>query len=155
METWKMACSFPTRTRIVFPASNTFLVHPIELHGPCRSRVTLRVWAKCHYSSLQTLSLSLVYAFRLFTPQLFPYIQCCSLYFYKIYGTINAPKDPNAWAGLNPRKWLYFRGVNHLTLEGGGEINGMGYEWWMRSCKINSTNVISSSNSVSFCLISR
>ncbi|CAK9310411.1 unnamed protein product [Citrullus colocynthis] len=99
METWKMACSFPTRTRIVFPASNTFLVHPIELHGPCRSRVTLR-----------------------------------------IYGTINAPKDPNAWAGLNPRKWLYFRGVNHLTLEGGGEINGMGYEWWMRSCKINSTN---------------
>ncbi|XP_038897077.1 probable polygalacturonase At1g80170 [Benincasa hispida] len=100
MEAWKMACFFPTRARIVFPASNTFLVHPIELHGPCRSRVTLR-----------------------------------------IYGTINAPKDPNAWAGLNPRKWLYFRGVNHLTLEGGGEINGMGYEWWMRSCKINSTNL--------------
>ncbi|XP_022154408.1 probable polygalacturonase At1g80170 isoform X2 [Momordica charantia] len=96
---WKMACSFPTRTRVVFPASNTFLVHPIELHGPCRSRLTLR-----------------------------------------IYGTINAPKDPDAWAGRNPRKWLYFRGVNHLTLEGGGEINGMGYEWWMRSCKINSTN---------------
>ncbi|XP_031745023.1 probable polygalacturonase At1g80170 isoform X2 [Cucumis sativus] len=99
MEAWKMACSFPTRVRIVFPASNTFLVHPLELHGPCRSRVTLR-----------------------------------------IHGIINAPKDPNAWAGLNPRKWLYFRGVNHLTLEGGGEINGMGYEWWMSSCKINSTN---------------
>ncbi|XP_008461095.1 probable polygalacturonase At1g80170 isoform X1 [Cucumis melo] len=99
MEAWKVACSFPTRARIVFPASNTFLVHPLELHGPCRSRVTLR-----------------------------------------IHGIINAPKDPNAWAGLNPRKWLYFCGVNHLTLEGGGEINGMGYEWWMSSCKINSTN---------------
>ncbi|TYK10560.1 putative polygalacturonase [Cucumis melo var. makuwa] len=105
MEAWKVACSFPTRARIVFPASNTFLVHPLELHGPCRSRVTLR-----------------------------------------IHGIINAPKDPNAWAGLNPRKWLYFCGVNHLTLEGGGEINGMGYEWWMSSCKINSTNVISFPN---------
>ncbi|XP_022991643.1 probable polygalacturonase At1g80170 [Cucurbita maxima] len=99
IEAWKIACSFPTRTRIVFPASNTFLVHPIELHGPCRSRVTLR-----------------------------------------IHGTINAPKDPNVWEHRNPRKWLYFRAVNHLTLNGGGEINGMGYEWWMRSCKINSTN---------------
>ena len=61
IEAWKIACSFPTRTRIVFPASNTFLVHPIELHGPCRSRVTLRVWAKCHSSTLHTASPYLLY----------------------------------------------------------------------------------------------
>ncbi|BBN68173.1 Pectin lyase-like superfamily protein, partial [Prunus dulcis] len=50
---------------------------------------------------------------------------------YLISGTIVAPKDPDAWIGLNPRKWLYFHGVNHLTLEGGGRINGMGQEWWL------------------------
>jgi hypothetical protein len=52
-----------------------------------------------------------------------------------------APKDPGAWFGMNPRKWLYFHGVNHLTVEGGGTINGMGQKWWARSCKTNSTNV--------------
>nr|QDK56826.1 polygalacturonase [Mangifera indica] len=57
-----------------------------------------------------------------------------------ISGTIIAPKDPDAWKGLNTRKWLYFHGVNHLTVEGGGTINGMGWEWWARSCKINPAN---------------
>ncbi|XP_010537987.1 PREDICTED: probable polygalacturonase At1g80170 isoform X2 [Tarenaya hassleriana] len=55
----------------------------------------------------------------------------------QVSGTIIAPKDPSAWEGLNPRKWLYFRGVNHLTVEGGGAVNGMGQEWWRRSCKVN------------------
>ncbi|XP_030488438.2 probable polygalacturonase At1g80170 isoform X2 [Cannabis sativa] len=55
----------------------------------------------------------------------------------KISGTITAPKDPKAWSGLNARKWLYFYEVNHLTIEGGGTINGMGHEWWSRSCKRN------------------
>ncbi|KAK3219457.1 hypothetical protein Dsin_013427 [Dipteronia sinensis] len=57
-----------------------------------------------------------------------------------ISGTIVAPKDPDVWKGLNRRKWLYFHGVNHLSVEGGGTINGMGQEWWARSCKINITN---------------
>ncbi|KAL9238605.1 hypothetical protein vseg_013002 [Gypsophila vaccaria] len=57
----------------------------------------------------------------------------------RIYGAIVAPKDPRYWRGLNHRKWLYFHGVEHLTLEGGGTINGMGEEWWARSCKINAT----------------
>ncbi|KAJ0007205.1 hypothetical protein Pint_30079 [Pistacia integerrima] len=57
-----------------------------------------------------------------------------------ISGTIVAPEDPDAWKGLNHRKWLYFHGVNHLTVEGGGTINGMGWEWWARSCKINPAN---------------
>uniref|UniRef100_K7M8U1 Polygalacturonase n=1 Tax=Glycine max TaxID=3847 RepID=K7M8U1_SOYBN len=58
----------------------------------------------------------------------------------EISGTIVAPQDPVVWHGLNQRKWLYFHGVNHLTVDGGGRINGMGQEWWARSCKINSTN---------------
>ncbi|XP_058226753.1 probable polygalacturonase At1g80170 isoform X2 [Rhododendron vialii] len=58
----------------------------------------------------------------------------------EISGTIIAPEDPDAWAGLNPQKWLEFQRVNHLTVEGGGIIEGMGQEWWARSCKINTTN---------------
>ncbi|KAL5575607.1 hypothetical protein UlMin_017306 [Ulmus minor] len=95
---WEMACSLPVRTIIVIPA-RTHLIHPVNLGGPCRSKITFR-----------------------------------------IYGTIIAPKDPDAWVGLNPRKWLYIREVNHLTIEGGGTINGMGHKWWARSCKRNSTN---------------
>ncbi|GKV28168.1 hypothetical protein SLEP1_g37252 [Rubroshorea leprosula] len=83
----------------MIPGGYTYLVHPVDLSGPCKSRVTLT-----------------------------------------ISGTIVAPKDPEAWNGLNPRKWLYFHGVNHLTVEGGGTINGMGQEWWARSCKINPKN---------------
>lgn len=61
---------------------------------------------------------------------------------HKIEGTILAPKDPEVWNGLNPRRWLYFFKVKHLTVEGGGNIDGMGQEWWARSCKVNRTNVI-------------
>ncbi|KAB1218677.1 hypothetical protein CJ030_MR3G026557 [Morella rubra] len=98
-DTWELACSFSGRTRIVLPAGNTFLIHPIDIAGPCQSKITLQ-----------------------------------------ICGTVVAPEDPGAWHGLNPHKWLYFHGVNHLTIEGGGAINGMGQEWWARSCKTNSTN---------------
>lgn len=98
-DAWELACSFSGRIRIVIPAGNTFHIHPIDIAGPCRSKITIQ-----------------------------------------ISGTIVAPKDPDAWHGLNPRKWLYFHKVNHLTLDGGGTINGMGQEWWARSCKTNSTN---------------
>ncbi|KAL5975304.1 hypothetical protein ACLOJK_031983 [Asimina triloba] len=60
-----------------------------------------------------------------------------------ISGNIIAPKDPEIWDGLNPTKWLYFHGVDHLSVGGGGTINGMGQKWWDRSCKIHKTNVIS------------
>nr|BAJ53238.1 JHL06P13.19 [Jatropha curcas] len=96
IDAWRMACSCPARTRIIIPAGFIFLVHPVDLAGPCKSRITLI-----------------------------------------ISGTITAPKDPAHWKGLNPRKWLYFHGVNHLTIDGGGTINGMGRGWWARSCKIN------------------
>ncbi|KAJ6342511.1 hypothetical protein OIU78_010444 [Salix suchowensis] len=65
---------------------------------------------------------------------------CKSKVTLDISGTIVAPEDPAAWKGLNRRKWLYFHGVKHLTLEGGGTVNGMGWLWWAQSCKINKTN---------------
>ncbi|XP_065866746.1 probable polygalacturonase At1g80170 isoform X2 [Euphorbia lathyris] len=99
VDAWKMACSFPARTRIEIPAGYTFLVHPVDFAGPCKSRIT-----------------------------------------FNISGTIVAPKDPSSWKGLNRRKWLYFHGINHLTIDGGGTINGMGMRWWARSCKINPRN---------------
>ncbi|XP_043725999.1 probable polygalacturonase At1g80170 [Telopea speciosissima] len=65
---------------------------------------------------------------------------CESKVTLRIFGTIIAPKDPHFWDGLNRRRWLYFHNLNHLIVEGGGTINGMGQEWWSRSCKINTTN---------------
>ncbi|XP_055827871.1 probable polygalacturonase At1g80170 isoform X2 [Solanum dulcamara] len=100
-DVWDMACSSPSRSKIVIPAGYSFLVRSINFAGPCRSKVSLR-----------------------------------------IAGTILAPKDPEVWDGLNPRKWLYFIKVKHLTVEGGGIINGMGQEWWTRSCKVNRTNAL-------------
>ncbi|XP_031373759.1 probable polygalacturonase At1g80170 isoform X2 [Punica granatum] len=96
---WKKACSLRAPSRIKIPDGKTYLVGPIDLSGPCRSKVTLQ-----------------------------------------ISGSIVAPEDPQLWDGLNPHKWLYFHGVNHLTLEGRGRINGMGRKWWAQSCKTNSTN---------------
>ncbi|KAJ8755884.1 hypothetical protein K2173_024429 [Erythroxylum novogranatense] len=98
-DAWDVACAFPGRTRVILPAGYKFLVHPVNLAGNCKSKVTL-----------------------------------------DISGEIVAPKDPVYWNGLNRRKWLYFHGVNHLTVEGGGRINGMGWRWWMQSCKINKRN---------------
>lgn len=46
------------------------------------------------------------------------------------------------WKGLNRRRWLYFYNLKQLTVEGGGFVNGMGGEWWARSCKRNSTYVM-------------
>ncbi|CAM8904482.1 unnamed protein product [Rhodiola kirilowii] len=57
-----------------------------------------------------------------------------------ISGTLLAPDNPDIWKGLNRRRWLYFINVKQLTVDGGGIVNGMGAEWWARSCKRNSTN---------------
>ncbi|KAM3374941.1 putative polygalacturonase [Capsicum galapagoense] len=57
-----------------------------------------------------------------------------------VEGSIVAPKDLKVWDGLDARKWLYFLKVRHLTVQGGGTINGMGHNWWATSCKTNTTN---------------
>ncbi|XP_022544683.1 probable polygalacturonase At1g80170 isoform X1 [Brassica napus] len=73
----------------------------------------------------------------------------------QISGTIIAPDDPDAWEGLNPRKWLYFHSVSRFTVEGGGTVNGMGQEWWRRSCKHNHSNVKFASFVLSWLQISK
>lgn len=65
---------------------------------------------------------------------------CQSKVIFLVSGNITAPKDPHVWDGLNPHKWLYFHGMDHLVIRGGGTINGMGNKWWEQSCKVNSTN---------------
>lgn len=44
-DAWEVACSLSSQAKIIVPARSTFLVHPIDFSGPCRSKVTLRV---CH-----------------------------------------------------------------------------------------------------------
>ncbi|CAA0839142.1 Probable polygalacturonase [Striga hermonthica] len=40
---WKLACSLPSRAKILIPAGNTYLIRPTDFSGPCQSKVTLRV----------------------------------------------------------------------------------------------------------------
>ncbi|VAH10018.1 unnamed protein product [Triticum turgidum subsp. durum] len=56
-----------------------------------------------------------------------------------IAGTIVAPASPDEWAGREPMKWLYIYGVDGLSVSGGGTIDGVGQEWWARSCKRKKT----------------
>lgn len=44
-DVWDMACSSPSRSKIVIPAGYSFLVRSINFAGPCRSKVSLRVSA--------------------------------------------------------------------------------------------------------------
>ncbi|GER48415.1 pectin lyase-like superfamily protein [Striga asiatica] len=39
---WKLACSLPSRAKILIPAGNTYLIRPTDFSGPCQSKVTLR-----------------------------------------------------------------------------------------------------------------
>ncbi|KAF6997192.1 hypothetical protein CFC21_013444 [Triticum aestivum] len=59
-----------------------------------------------------------------------------------IAGTIVAPASPDEWAGRDPMKWLYIYGVDGLSVSGGGTIDGVGQEWWARSCKRKKTQAL-------------
>ncbi|KAF6985933.1 hypothetical protein CFC21_003737 [Triticum aestivum] len=59
-----------------------------------------------------------------------------------IAGTIVAPASPDEWAGREPMKWLYIYGVDGLSVSGGGTIDGVGQEWWARSCKRKKTQAL-------------
>lgn len=56
-----------------------------------------------------------------------------------ISGAIVAPASPGEWAGRDPMKWLYFYGVDGLSVSGGGTIDGMGQQWWASTCKRRKT----------------
>lgn len=43
---WKIACSSPSRLKIVVPAKNSYLIKPVDFVGPCQSNVTLKVRVK-------------------------------------------------------------------------------------------------------------
>ncbi|KAK8503406.1 hypothetical protein V6N11_013352 [Hibiscus sabdariffa] len=40
---WNVACSLTGRIRIVIPAGYTYLVHPVQLGGQCKSKITLMI----------------------------------------------------------------------------------------------------------------
>lgn len=45
-EVWKIACAMYGRITIVFPPEKEFLIYPIDIGGPCRSKITLKVCLK-------------------------------------------------------------------------------------------------------------
>ncbi|KAL8189282.1 hypothetical protein R6Q57_028848 [Mikania cordata] len=65
---------------------------------------------------------------------------CHSKVTLMISGSIVAPSNPDVWNGTDTDKWLYFHNVDHLTIDGGGTIDGMGQEWWATSCKTDPKN---------------
>ncbi|CAN8269999.1 unnamed protein product [Cochlearia groenlandica] len=58
-----------------------------------------------------------------------------SLIVFKVYGKIEAWKDPSDYR--ERRLWIVFQNVSNLRVEGGGRIDGNGDIWWPKSCKIN------------------
>jgi len=40
---WGIACSLAGFINLVFPFGKTFLVYPVDIGGPCRSKITLTV----------------------------------------------------------------------------------------------------------------
>ncbi|KAI4379283.1 hypothetical protein MLD38_005601 [Melastoma candidum] len=60
---------------------------------------------------------------------------CQSKITLQISGNIVGPTDPEEWEGLDTTRWMYFHGIIHLTIEGGGIVNGRGDKWWERICK--------------------
>ncbi|KAI0522875.1 hypothetical protein KFK09_005262 [Dendrobium nobile] len=65
---------------------------------------------------------------------------CKSKVIVLLMGTIVAPSDPDSWSPKNRRRWLYFHGIKDLEVRGEGVVDGMGEEWWARSCKRNASN---------------
>ncbi|KAK3145729.1 hypothetical protein QOZ80_3BG0256630 [Eleusine coracana subsp. coracana] len=54
-----------------------------------------------------------------------------------VQGTLVASPNRGDWNDKNRRHWIVFRGVNKLTVNGGGTVDGSGETWWKNSCKIN------------------
>ncbi|XP_056167633.1 polygalacturonase-like [Syzygium oleosum] len=71
---------------------------------------------------------------------------CKSYINIAVSGKIIAPKDPNAWKGYDPAKWLTFENVNGLNISGPGLFDGYGNAWWNISCKLNPKPTISIAN---------
>ncbi|XP_062209053.1 polygalacturonase ADPG2-like [Phragmites australis] len=62
---------------------------------------------------------------------------CKSSVVVAVQGTLVASPNRADWGDKDRRHWIVFRGVNKLTVNGGGTIDGNGDKWWQHSCKIN------------------
>ncbi|CAN6291412.1 unnamed protein product [Urochloa humidicola] len=62
---------------------------------------------------------------------------CRSSVAFAVQGTLVASPNRADWSDRERRHWIVFRGVNQLTVHGGGAVDGNGGRWWPHSCKIN------------------
>ncbi|XVF24804.1 hypothetical protein REPUB_Repub13aG0159300 [Reevesia pubescens] len=53
----------------------------------------------------------------------------------KLSGTMIAPNGPDRWKAADLATWFVFQGINGLTIDGLGKMDGSGKGWWDRSCK--------------------
>ncbi|KAL2243454.1 UNVERIFIED_CONTAM: putative polygalacturonase [Sesamum indicum] len=58
-DVWKVACSSPSRAKIVIPVDKFYLVRPTDFTGPCRSKVTLSAvtFHRCKNLKLRNITL--------------------------------------------------------------------------------------------------
>jgi polygalacturonase len=62
---------------------------------------------------------------------------CRSSVVVTVQGTLVASPNVADWSDADRRHWIVFRGVDRLTVNGGGAVDGNGDKWWPHSCKIN------------------
>ncbi|KAK1282964.1 Polygalacturonase ADPG1 [Acorus calamus] len=54
-----------------------------------------------------------------------------------VAGTIIAPDTTDKWKGIDASLWLGFNNVNGVTVNGNGNFNGRGLNWWNQSCALS------------------
>ena len=121
VETWKSTCNAETEiAAMLVPDGNTFLVHPMAFDGPCKPTAISFLVRECRkvFDSSHHL--------------LFSLISFCFL--LQISGIIIAPDSPEAWKGRNQGRWLIFKDVDGLSVDGPGMIDGRGKGWWDILC---------------------
>ncbi|KAK1282967.1 Polygalacturonase-2 [Acorus calamus] len=54
-----------------------------------------------------------------------------------VAGTIIAPDTTDKWKGIDASLWIGFNNVNGVTVNGNGNFNGRGLNWWNQSCALS------------------
>ncbi|BAU01406.1 hypothetical protein VIGAN_11063100 [Vigna angularis var. angularis] len=54
LEAWGIACSLAGFINLVFPSGETFLIYPVDIGGPCRSKIILTVSSQSQISHMLT-----------------------------------------------------------------------------------------------------
>ncbi|XP_057504256.1 probable polygalacturonase At1g80170 isoform X1 [Actinidia eriantha] len=106
---------------MLVPDGNTFLVHPMAFAGPCKPTSISFLVRECRK------------VFRLIPPS--PSLSLSLFCFLlQISGIIIAPDSPESWKGRNQGRWLIFKGVDGLSVDGPGMLDGRGKGWWDILC---------------------